>query len=71
MIKEKTIRLSELKWVEVEEARKLGISVTAFLKLLIKQYFNNIKFKRERKEKVCRSSKTECFKSGYWLNEVD
>jgi len=29
---------------------KLGISVTAFLKLLIKQYFNNIKFGREWKE---------------------
>lgn len=49
MIKGRTIRLSEQKWVEVEEeARKLGISVTAFLKLLIKQYFNNIKFERER-----------------------
>ena len=36
MIKGKAIRLSERRWVEVEEeARKLGISVTAFLKLLI------------------------------------
>jgi hypothetical protein len=33
-----------------EEARKLGISVAGFLKLLIKQYFNGIKFERERKE---------------------
>jgi len=51
MIKGKTIRLSKQKWVEVEEeARKLGTSVTAFLKLLIKQYFNNIKFERAQKE---------------------
>ena len=56
MIKGKTIRLSEQKWVEVEEARKLGISVTAFLKLLIKQYFNGIKFERERGKKVRRTS---------------
>jgi hypothetical protein len=48
IIKGKTIRLSEQKWKK--EARKLGISVTAFLKLLIKQYFNNIKFERQRKE---------------------
>lgn len=54
IIKGKTIRTGEQKWVEVEEARKLGISVAAFLKLLIKQYFNGIKFERERKEKVCR-----------------
>jgi len=32
MIKGRTIRLSEQKWVEVEEeARKLGISITLFV----------------------------------------
>jgi len=51
MLKGKTIRLNEQKWVEVEEeAKRLGISVTVFLKLLVKQYFNNIKFELERKE---------------------
>jgi hypothetical protein len=36
IIKGKTIRLSEQEWVEVEEARRFGTSVAAFLKLLIK-----------------------------------
>lgn len=49
MIKGKTIRLNEEEWVEVEEeARRLGISVTVFLKLLVKQYFNGIKFGRQQ-----------------------
>jgi len=52
MLKGKTIRLNEEEWVEVEEeATRLGISVTVFLKLLVKQYFNGIKFGRQQGEK--------------------
>jgi len=36
--------------VDDTESQNLGIPVVDFLRMLIKQYFNNIKFERERKE---------------------
>lgn len=31
-----------------KEAKKLGISATSFLKLLVKQYFDGIRFERQK-----------------------
>lgn len=44
--------LPEESWEQVErESKRLSISVADFLRMLIKQYFNGIKFEREQGEK--------------------
>jgi len=41
--------LPQESWDQVErESKKLGISSADFLRMLIKQYFNGIKFEREK-----------------------
>lgn len=34
-----------------KEAKRLGMSIASFLRLLIRQYFDGIKFEREQKDK--------------------
>jgi len=44
--------LPEERWEQVErESRRLGTSSADFLRMLIKHYFNGIKFEREQGEK--------------------